>query len=227
MILPRKLARYLFLTVMLGVLLCLVAVYNMASSSPDTDSQPEDHSHTLSHIINRVYTDGMLDHRNEHTLIPNIVTPDNVESEPGVDITICTQATPENLHYLKHMSMLWRGPISVTVLSYGPAVKHALHQMLQLHMCHEGVRKFVSFHLMMPVSHPPEGANDILNMPLTCDSFENDKQHSTQKNFQNLDLPYPQNTMRSIAITYSKTAFIFMIDIDIMPSKNLAQNFFV
>ena len=94
--------------------------------------------------------------------------------------------------------------------------------------CWPEIKKRVTFHLVYPTNHPAdlsasvgmidhEGCDDLL---AKISSYGND---ATQ-NYAG-DIPYPHNVARNAARRGVATEFVFLVDIDVMPSLGLRDDF--
>ncbi|KAL4238435.1 Beta-1 [Mactra antiquata] len=178
----------------------------------------------MQHVVDTVTEVHISDQTGSYYIIPNVIVADvNASSLP---ISLCTQTTPNHLHYLKDLSESWDGPISVAVFTDHKNTIQTLHTALYMHQCFESIRKFVTFHLLYPIRLEPIEVSKLLSMEVDCnvdmaDVFDGSE---TKLNYAN-EIPYPHNALRNVAITYSNSEYIFMIDIDMVPSEGLVNGF--
>lgn len=186
------------------------------------DEQPNILRTDLLQYIKHIERAHKMDYSGTYMFIPNIVTPHSPDDNEN--LTICSQSTVNNLHYLKNMSQTWDGPISVTVFTHGYDTVFALHTIAYMHACFETVKHSVSFHIAYPILHPPSNIKTILNMDMHCNNVESLLTDKSKVNYGD-QIPYPHNILRNIAIEYSSTPYILMIDIDMVPSYDLNRLF--
>lgn len=186
--------------------------------------QPSILQEDLRRYVKHIERAHKMDHSGTYMFIPNIVAPYSQEDDVDETLTVCSQSTANNLHYLTNLSQTWDGPISVTVFTHGHDTVIALYTIAYLHACFEQVKQSVSFHVVYPILYPPSNIKTILNMEMHCDNVESLLTNKSKVNYGDL-LPYPHNVLRNIAVEYSSTSYILMIDIDMIPSHDLNRLF--
>ncbi|XP_047133181.1 beta-1,4-glucuronyltransferase 1 isoform X1 [Hydra vulgaris] len=156
---------------------------------------------------------------NRYKLWKNIWIP--VYQPSAYDIGIATQCSINNLFYVADLVASWPGTISVAVFFEGSKLKEFEESLHFLLHCHKDVARRVSFHAVLPLSHPP--FNNLLRLTekkfLKCD--KNVLNHGKKLNYDLKMLSYPVNLLRNTAISTLKTSHVLLIDIDIIPSPNL------
>lgn len=172
--------------------------------------------------IEKIESAHVMDSSGTYMIVPNIVTP--VSGSGNETLSLCSQTTANHLHYLKDLTETWQGPVSVTVFTHGADTVFALYAITYMHRCFEKVQSSVRFHIAYPILHPPVHLNAILNLEMHCDNFESLKSDENKLNYD-YEISYPHNVLRNIAIQYSSTPYIFIIDIDMTPSKDLSEQF--
>uniref|UniRef100_A0A2L2YLE4 Beta-1,4-glucuronyltransferase 1 n=1 Tax=Parasteatoda tepidariorum TaxID=114398 RepID=A0A2L2YLE4_PARTP len=141
-------------------------------------------------------------------------------------LTLATQTTINGLHHLHMLASTWQGPISVAVFSLTEDVLLAVETILHLRRCHPSVRFNTSFHLVYPLNGPTNNALPSSFPEVnSCDFLSNNLQKiNIGKNYA-LGVAYPNNLLRNVARRSALTDFVFMIDIDMVPSENLYGDF--
>lgn len=179
----------------------------------------------ISSIIKQIENPYILDSSGEYFIVPNVVSGEVNKSDNGLDVTLCLQTTANHLYHLKDLSVAWDGPISVSVLTYSKDAVFAIYTIVYLHTCIDSVRDLVSFHLVFPVIQAPAGLTTISRLNFSCNSRDYLKLDGKRENYQMVNLQYPNNILRNIAISYSKTEYILTLDIDMVPSEALRKQF--
>lgn len=101
-----------------------------------------------------------------------------------------------------------------------------------LRRCYKTIRERVSFHLAFPKERSPTHINSIHISDLlkyNCAKPEatlNEllKQRSVDAAKWRIKYPYPQNHLRNVARKGCQNGFTFLVDVDIIPSVNFAEN---
>ena len=145
-------------------------------------------------------------------------------------VCLATQSSLEKLQSLVQVAHHWSGPISAAVFAAGDE-----YPLLQLYIsflrrCFPVVRDRVSFHLAYPKDLPP--LQTLPNFPsklnLDCRRPEAAltglvrlRKSETVK--WRTKFPYPQNHLRNLARRNCQTSYVFLTDVDIIPSARLAE----
>ncbi|XP_031572313.1 beta-1,4-glucuronyltransferase 1-like [Actinia tenebrosa] len=151
------------------------------------------------------------------------------------DVSMVTHCTINNLHYLLNLVHHWKGSISIAVIVPGLDIIVAYKSIIGLHICSSKIRERVSFHVVYPLSHPAL-MNDLMYYakqarkvtPRSCEEFLVGMQTTgviQNKNYANIQIPYPNNLLRNIARSNADKDYIFMVDIDMMCNGNLYHDF--
>nr|CAD7430813.1 unnamed protein product [Timema monikensis] len=117
------------------------------------------------------------------------------------------------------------GPISVSVFAEDQEVNDALRSIATLRNCYSTVRVNVSFHLVSPLS--AGGRGGLYSAPpaslFRCDlAFTSGLQRRNYVGGKH----FPNNLLRNVARKTSTAELVLVIDIDMLPSANLRQDFF-
>lgn len=145
-------------------------------------------------------------------------------------VCLATQSSLEKLQSLVQVAHHWSGPISAAVFAAGEE-----YPLLQLYVsflrrCFPVVRDRVSFHLAYPKDLPPLQTlpNFPSNLQLDCHRPEaaltglvRFRKPETVK--WRTKFPYPQNHLRNLARRNCQTSYVFLTDVDIIPSARLAD----
>ncbi|XP_071962217.1 beta-1,4-glucuronyltransferase 1-like [Antedon mediterranea] len=146
------------------------------------------------------------------------------------DLTIVTQCSVNHLYHLIELSEEWEGPISVAVFTTEDQIQIADSAILILHECFQKIRTNVAFHLVYPFTFHEinENRQQILEMfDVPCKNIMQVlKNHNLlTQNYDFSGIAYPNNLLRNVARVGVQSTFIFVIDIDMIPSKHLRADF--
>lgn len=147
--------------------------------------------------------------------------------------TVClaTQSSLDRLSSLVEVADHWNGPISAAVFAAGDdELNVLLLYITYLRQCHLNVRRRVSFHLAIPKSRLPRSVDvdveqittmDCTRPELTLKDMLKDISGDTTR-WKNKN-GYPQNHMRNLARKNCQTKFVYLTDVDIIPSYRQAE----
>ncbi|KAK3595021.1 hypothetical protein CHS0354_003748 [Potamilus streckersoni] len=173
----------------------------------------------------KVRAANVFDQSGSYVVIDNILEGSNIEENRTQDVTIVTQCSSNHLHHLLTLSKIWNGPISVSVFTHDQDTQFAIYTIAYLIACVKNVSKQVLFHIAIPVQNLPIPF-DLHDTTVSC----NDRTDTVQSKSEHLNygvegVEYPNNLLRNIAIHAAKTSFVFIIDIDTLPSPDLRVSF--
>ncbi|WAR18799.1 B4GA1-like protein [Mya arenaria] len=164
-----------------------------------------------------------MDSSGTYMLLPNLIVPAGDKASAS-NLTICTQTTANHLHNLQDLTSVWTGPVSVTVFTHGFKAAHDLYTIVYYHSCFTNIARMVTFHIVYPISNPPQNLSSLLHVELRCDNHIKHSAYEENLNYAS-NIPYPHNVLRNIAITNSVSAYVLVIDIDLIPSLDLYSQF--
>lgn len=182
-------------------------------------------------LLEKISHTHILDASGSYTIIENLSVPNSditamhEDDDNEINVAFVTHTTSNNLHHLVQLSLIWKGPISVSIFTYDEDIVSALHFVAFLKACQPSVSKTTTFHLIFPLRHPPRNAREVLNMDIDCKLRPDSLVTKHRDNYDFDGLEYPHNLLRNVAKKYSKTSFVLICDIDILPSPNLHGNF--
>lgn len=148
-------------------------------------------------------------------------------------VCLATQSSLERLHSLVSVASHWTGPISLAVYIAGDDELYLLQLYLSyLQNCFASIRDAVTIHLAYPIKRAPKLVRKFLKSDYSnfvCDQPELTlkklmKFRTTETIKWRLKNAYPQNHMRNLARKGCQNDYIFLTDIDIIPSINFTQN---
>lgn len=144
-------------------------------------------------------------------------------------VCLATQTSIEKLHTLVQVVHHWSGPISVALFIAGDEEFEILQKyLLYLTKCYQPIKNQVTFSLAMPKTKL------LTKQPTTFQVPQNDcTKPEAYLNFLMSELPeeqsnwrirnvYPQNHMRNLARKNCQSDYVFLTDVDIVPSFNMA-----
>lgn len=154
-----------------------------------------------------------------------------VETSQVSKVCLATQTSLEKLHSLVQVVHQWSGPVSVALYAAGDEEFEVMQQYLEyLRMCYEPVRERVLFSLAVPRNRTPKEQPRFYPIPDSLDcqkpektlnemtrSITNEQQSWRVRNV------YPQNHMRNLARKNCQSDYVFLTDVDIVPSLNMSK----
>ena len=150
------------------------------------------------------------------------------DTRPGV--TIVTQCSVNNLHHLVTLHTNWEGRISLAVFTPGNHILIAAEILLKMYQCYPSMSGKISVHLVYPLSrvqrhiHNDDSALQDVECHNLQDFIRSITKDSTQ-NYATVGVKYPNNLLRNVALRNVRTEYVFVIDIDMLPSGNLHKQF--
>lgn len=173
------------------------------------------------HSIKNAY---FMDQTGLYMVVSNIISATAISND-SCDLTLCSQTSHDHLDNLVDLTLVWSGPISVAVFCDDSGdVLRAIHRIAYLHLCYERIAQAVSFHIAFPLSTGVKRLSDNSDLNFSCENTYADTQLSSNKNYMR-KVAFPHNVLRNIAISFSTTPYILVIDIDLLPSYNLHSSF--
>ena len=144
-------------------------------------------------------------------------------------VSIATQSSLEKLHSIVEVSRHWTGPISLAVFVAGEEFLLTELYISYLRKCFPHVKDQVSFHLAYSWDYPPNNAPNIIfdykqecsNPAVVLSELLKLRRPQTIE-WKNNSL-YPQNHLRNQARTNCQTEYIYLTDVDIIPSIGMAD----
>lgn len=171
---------------------------------------------------------GRWDNRRMYKFFDNVIVGTNfAELSEQFLVTLATQSSLDKLISLIQVAKHWNGPISVAVFAVGDEeLTRLLHFILYLRQCFLDIQQKVTFHFAFPKDHipaaielEPDNAPDCTRPEQVHQSLIKEKLVERWR----VRLPYPQNHMRNLARKNCQTKFVFLTDVDIIPSFNMAE----
>jgi N-acetyllactosaminide beta-1,3-N-acetylglucosaminyltransferase len=145
-------------------------------------------------------------------------------------VSIATQSSLEKLHSIVDVSRHWTGPISLALFVVGEEFRLSELYITYLGHCFPHIKDPISFHLAYPSDYQPnDGSILALDYKQNCSNPEavlSDllKYRSPQTIQWKNNMSYPQNHLRNQARKNCQTQYIYLTDVDIIPSIGMADN---
>ncbi|XP_069696973.1 beta-1,4-glucuronyltransferase 1-like isoform X3 [Periplaneta americana] len=145
-------------------------------------------------------------------------------------VCLATQSSLEKLQSLVQVAHHWTGPISAAVFAAGDEYPLIQLYIAFLRRCFPVVRDRVSFHLAYPKDRPPSHLNkeysprpklDCRRPEAALAGLMRLRRPETAK--WRVKAAYPQNHLRNLARRNCQTSYVFLTDVDIIPSAKLAE----
>ncbi|KAJ8942831.1 hypothetical protein NQ318_022846 [Aromia moschata] len=175
---------------------------------------------------------GRWDNRHRYKLFDSVVVGQKyVLLNELYKTCLATQSSIEKMASLIEVSSHWNGPISLaTFAASEEELNNLLLYILYLRRCDKRIRDNVSFHLAVTKERLKRYEVDSAKLEqLDCDNPVGTLQQlvrGLQKgaNKWRAKLPYPQNHLRNLARKNCQSKYIFLTDVDIIPSKGMAES---
>lgn len=136
-------------------------------------------------------------------------------SDRAQDISLVTQCSQDHLSNLLPLANQWKGPISVAVFARSGHEWSTLLELAALQLSSGLFQAGITVSFVWPVS----AAGGLPARPQNI-SYQN-----ASVNNYNLGDAYPNNLLRNTARRAAYTDFVFVIDVDMMPSQGLREDF--
>lgn len=138
------------------------------------------------------------------------------------DIALVTQCSSHHLREVPQLASRWQGPISVAVFSEIHNLGNTLWEISRLRFCHSAVKQNVSFQLVSPLG---AAIHRSPILPPDADTSCEYLDGSSGRNYAHSTVPYPVNLLRNVARRAAQTEFVFVMDVDMLPSAKLRERF--
>lgn len=175
---------------------------------------------------------GRWDNRLKYKLYDNIIVGEKYKILSDFYQTcLATQSSLDKLASLVEVSDHWAGPISLATFAAGEDELNALLlYILFLRQCNASIREKVVFHLAIPKDHKPIRYHVDVTMlyDMDCGDPVGMLQQLVRKLLKmngkwRKKLLYPQNHLRNLARKNCQSRFVFLTDVDIVPSRGMAE----
>lgn len=148
-------------------------------------------------------------------------------------VCLATQSSLERLSSMAQVAHRWTGPISAAVYAAGEELAILKAYIGYLRRCYPVVKSRVSFHLTVPSAKPAQFSFATTSTPDPT-VFDCTKPEATLNRLLKFRLPetakwrlkhpYPQNHLRNLARRNCQSSYVFLTDVDIIPSGGLTES---
>lgn len=182
-------------------------------------------------------TGGIFDNSGQYRVYKNLIKSDFTNNlKPGSEdspniLSLATHTTLNNLHHLDSLLERWQNPLSVAIFAHDQDVKFATALVYALSFFCPKIQALVDFHLVClsgeMASFPEQDREHFVGLDDCPSVFKRLENHRDKfKNYAiNGNISYPNNLLRNVARGGTESAYILVIDIDMMPSADLHQQF--
>ncbi|XP_058871929.1 beta-1,4-glucuronyltransferase 1-like [Acipenser ruthenus] len=181
---------------------------------------------------------GIFDQSGQYRVYKNIIKSAftaNHEPRDSSDRTqqfaLATHTSINNLHHLNELLGRWRNALSVAIFAHAQDVKFSTALIFALSEFCPQVQALVDFHLICHsgeiASFPEQDREQFAGLQDCQDVFRKLEKH--RDTFQNYamgrNVSYPNNLLRNVARAGLDADYTLVIDIDMLPSQNLHDDF--
>lgn len=183
-----------------------------------------DIAESKSKFLKYIEENSVLDSSGQYQVVPFLFRATNLDSTNLVkkDVGAVTQTSLNQIFLIIELSARWKGLISVAAFSDDSNINATLDRIILLLKCNPTISVNTSIHLVFPLKSRDQKFVDIVEAK-TCDFLFPTQEHTSYSTAQ---VAYPVNLLRNVARRYSLTEFIFVIDIDLIPSFDFHSQFF-
>lgn len=177
---------------------------------------------------------GRWDSRRQYRIFDYAVLGERfIELSHNGSVCLATQSSLEKLFSLVQVAKNWSGPMSAAIFAAGNDELYLLQLYITfLRKCYPAIRDQVSFHLAYPRARPLSQMRswiDVHSSHFDCSQpartlTELLKYRSPETSKWRLKNAYPQNHLRNVARKGCQNDYVFLTDVDIVPSANFAEH---
>jgi len=192
---------------------------------PDVRSLALNRSHSIevSHsVIDAFDTPILTDSSGEYRIVKWPLKPAHVSLG---DTTLISQSSASHLSQFLDLRFSWDGPISLAVfVETADSLFVVVNYLLEVQLCLPRALSEVSIQLVMPLSASVDCCTGLQSV--SCSNFipAFDKHWAGVRNY-NSRVNYPNNMLRNVAVDAAISDYIFVVDIDMIPSPGLFNQF--
>lgn len=142
------------------------------------------------------------------------------------EVTLVTHGSAKYLPQLLNLTQIWGGPISASIFLTHDDFYPTLQIISAIMKCNSHIVEKVSLHLVTPFT------DILMNFPTSFLRIGcNDIRSATQKyltsseNYEIQKVEYPNNLLRNVGLSVCSNGFVFVVDIDMLPSQGLHEQF--
>lgn len=141
-------------------------------------------------------------------------------------VCLATQSSIESLHEILKIGEHWSGPVSVAVYIAGDEMRLLQAFVTWLFTCQPEFFSRLALHITSPEEKMAEFGR-VLEWAQNCSAEPRgiplgDRAAATTE--YRAKTPYPQNILRNVARKNCQTSYVYMVDVDIVPCKDMAES---
>ena len=148
------------------------------------------------------------------------------------DLTLITQCSSTRLYYLVDL-LNYHGPISLSIFTLSKDIPQLMSILILLRKCLPTFREYVKVNLVYPLESnsfqiklPNINLNNLSCLTVTHQLASLRKHKDEFKVYgEDKGVQYPINLLRNIARKNADTNYILVLDIDLVPSRSLRNDF--
>lgn len=177
-----------------------------------------------SKFLKYIEENSVLDSSGQYKVVPFLFRATNLDSINLVkkDVGIVTQTGLKQIIYIHDLSVRWQGLVSVALFIEDSTLESGIDRIILLLECYPAIRFNTSIHLVFPLMNRDVNNLETKETHINCDLLSLPQEPISYSIPQ---VAYPVNLLRNVARRYSMTEFIFVIDIDLIPSFNFRSQF--
>jgi len=167
-------------------------------------------------------TSAIIDSSGEYRIVKWLSKPSAVF--PGAT-TLISQCSGNHLHHFLNLSHAWDGPVSLAVfVESSHSLFAVVNYLLHVQLCLPHALSKSSIQLVMPLWSLTDCCTKLQNV--SCSNFPPafHKHWAGIRNYDGTE-DYPNNLLRNVAIDAATSDYIFVVDIDMIPSSGLFSQF--
>ncbi|XP_065336010.1 beta-1,4-glucuronyltransferase 1-like [Cloeon dipterum] len=176
----------------------------------------------FSDLLRMLQRGGVLDTSGQYRVVPALAAANGHAT--ALDLTLVTQCSVQHLSKVARLAERWQGPLSVAVFAEEQDLGRVLWGIARLRVCRPAIRQHVAFHLVSPLGAAVH-RTPILPPGADAGCHPDDTDHRQDKNYARSRVPYPVNLARNVARRAVQTEFVFVVDVDMLPSAKLREMF--
>lgn len=182
-----------------------------------------DFTETKFKFLKFIEDNSVLDSSGQYQVVPFLfeallLKPRNLVKK---DVGLITQTSSRQISLVKDLSERWEGLVSVAIFSGDGNLDTAIDSVILLLKCHPKIRFNTSIHLVFPLKQ----RNQKFLMGKENKNCDYQYQSQEHISYSITQVAYPVNLLRNVARRHSMTEFIFVVDIDLIPSLNFRSQF--
>ncbi|KAB7502417.1 Beta-1,4-glucuronyltransferase 1 [Armadillidium nasatum] len=187
---------------------------------------------SVAEILELITHASILDTSGEYKLAIGVLARNSLNSsdyskktEEKNEITLVSQCSLSRLHLLPELAKRWEGPLSICVFLLPEEVETGIKILLLLRKCVPDLHHKATFSVVYPLgsSHQPTLKLSFENV--SCDEISKLFSKFNRSNYDFGTISYPNNLLRNVARKAVKTDYMFIVDVDMIPSEHLRTRF--